>query len=46
MLLDSLAAGLLGNMLEGKGVIRGSDGVIWATEEVISTGEERLLMSL
>ena len=46
MLLDSLAAGLLGNMLEDKGVIRGSDGVIWATEEVISTGEERLLMSL
>ena len=46
MLLDSLAAGLLGIMLEGKGVIRGSDGVIWATEEVISTGEERLLMSL
>ena len=46
MLLDSLAAGLLGNMLEGKGVIRGSDGVIWATEEVISTAEERLLMSL
>ena len=46
MLLDSLAAGLLGNMLEGKGVIRGSDGVIWATEEVVSTGEERLLMSL
>ena len=45
MLLDPLAASLLGNMLEGKVVLRGSDGVIWATEEVVSAGEEQLLMS-
>ena len=33
MLLGILAATLLGNMLAGKGVARGSDGVIGAGKE-------------
>ena len=39
MLLGTLAASLLGNMLAGKGVIRGGDGVIRASERVIRAGQ-------
>ena len=35
MILGKLAASLLGNMLAGKGVVKGHDKVIWAGEEQI-----------
>ena len=38
MLLGALAAKLLGNILGGKGVIRGSDGVIRAGGEWLEQG--------
>ena len=46
MLLGTLAASMLGNMLAGKakvlgqGVIRAAEGVIWAGEGTIRAGYE------
>ena len=39
MLLGTLGARLLGNMISGKGVVRGVDGVIRGGEGVIAVGE-------
>ena len=39
MFLGTLAVSLLGNMLTGKGVRRGGDGVIWACGGVIRGNE-------
>ena len=39
MLLDTLAASFLGSALAGKGVIRGSEGVIRTYKEAISTSQ-------
>ena len=39
ILLATLGDSLLGNMLAGKGVVRGVDGVISASEKVIRAGE-------
>ena len=39
MILDTLGARLLGNMLAVKGVIRGDDGVIRASEGVIGASQ-------
>lgn len=39
MLIGELGTSLLGNMLEGKRVITGSDGVIRADEGVIRGGD-------
>ena len=39
MLLGTLAASLLGNMLASKRVVRGGEGVIWADEGIIRTGQ-------
>ena len=39
MLLVTLRASLLGNLLPSKWVIRDGDGVIWAGEGVIRTGQ-------
>ena len=39
VLLGTLGARLLGNMISGKGVVRGVDGVIRGGEGVISVGE-------
>ena len=42
MFLGTLSATLWGSMLTGKGVIRSSDGVIWAGEEVLRAGKEKI----
>ena len=39
MFLGTLTVSLLGNMLTGKGVTRGGDGVIWACGGVIRGDE-------
>ena len=39
MLSATLSDSLLGNILAGKRVARGNDGVIWAGEEIIKSGE-------
>ena len=40
MLLGTLGASLLGDLLPSKWVIRDGDGVIWAGEGVIRTGQD------
>ena len=40
MLLGKLGASLLGSMLAGKGVTRGSDGITQAGKGVIKTGQD------
>ena len=42
LLFGTSGASLLGNMLAGKGVVRGGDGVIRASEEIIIAGEDRI----
>ena len=42
LLFGTSGASLLGNMLAGKRVVRGGDGVIRASEEIIIAGEDRI----
>ena len=42
MFLVTLSGTFWGSMLTGKGVIRSSDGVIWAGEVVLRAGKEKI----